>query len=97
MKKNHEDEELTKTGRRIGEKQKSNRSKNAYRLDQSTVLEVIKPVSDSFRKSVYYRTYHLIKKSEKYDDSVAQELHCNDEKDGRAGGGQDILRKGSHV
>lgn len=40
------------------------------------MLKVIKPVDNLFWKAVDYPTYHIIKQSARYDDDVANELHC---------------------
>lgn len=37
-------------------------------------LKVIEPVNDRFSAAVGYRNYHLLKKSFRYDDSIAHGL-----------------------
>lgn len=38
-------------------------------------LKVIEPVNDLFSNALDYHTYRMIKKSAKYNDDVANELH----------------------
>lgn len=65
-----------------------NTSKDAYKMNQSTVLKVIEPVIDLFRKAKNYRTYRIIKTSVGYDENVAHKLHNMANKVGRPNEGQ---------
>lgn len=65
---------------RTREKQKLKRSKSTYESGQVTVVKVVVPVSDLFGMAVDFRTYRLVKQSERHNDDVAHELHCMEKK-----------------